>query len=55
MLKAALGYSVQAANTMEGLASADPGNLWYWSNLAADYYNLIVQSEALGDRNDAAI
>jgi tetratricopeptide (TPR) repeat protein len=55
LVNQALGYAVQAANTMGGLASADPGNLWYWTNLAADYYNLVVLSQAIGDRNNAAI
>ncbi len=55
LVNQALGYAVKAANTMGGLASADPGNVWYWSNLAADYYNLAALCEALGDRKDAAI
>ncbi len=55
LVNQALGYAVQAANTMGELASADPSNLWYWSNLAADYYNLVVLNEAIGDRNNAAI
>jgi tetratricopeptide (TPR) repeat protein len=55
LVNQALGYALQAANTMGGLASADPGNLWYWTNLAADYYNLVVLSQAIGDRNNAAI
>ena len=49
-LEQAISYTEHATGTMELLAASDPGNLFYWSNLAIDYDNLSFLNEAIGNR-----
>ncbi len=46
----AIAYTERAANGMEALAQSDPANLFYWSNLAADYDNLEFLNGLIGNR-----
>jgi tetratricopeptide (TPR) repeat protein len=46
----AIAYTERAANGMEALAASDPANLFYWSNLAADYDNLVFLYGLAGNR-----
>ena len=49
-LREAISYTERAASGMEALAASDPANLFYWSNLAADYDNLEFLNELVGNR-----
>jgi tetratricopeptide (TPR) repeat protein len=51
-MQEAIGYTERAAKLLEGLAASDPGNLFYWSNLAADYDNLEYLNGLVGNRGD---
>jgi tetratricopeptide (TPR) repeat protein len=49
----AIGFTERATGIMANLADSDPGNLFYWSNLAIDYNNLAVLNEEIGNRGAA--
>jgi tetratricopeptide (TPR) repeat protein len=50
-LRDAISYTERAAGGVEALAASDPGNLYYWSTLAADYDNLEFLNGLAGNRS----
>jgi tetratricopeptide (TPR) repeat protein len=50
-LRQAIADIERAAGMIEGLAASDPANLYYWSNLAADYDNLEFLNGLAGNRS----
>ena len=50
-LREAIAYTERAAAGTEALAASDPANLFYWSNLAADYDNLEFLNGLVGNRS----
>ena len=50
-LREAIAYTERAAGGTEALAASDPANLFYWSNLAADYDNLEFLNGLVGNRS----
>jgi tetratricopeptide (TPR) repeat protein len=53
-LRQAIAYIERAAGGVEALAASDPANLYYWSNLAADYDNLEFLNGLTGNRSAQA-
>ena len=50
-LREAIDYTQRAAAGVEALATSDPANLFYWSNLAMDYDNLEFLYGLIGNRS----
>jgi tetratricopeptide (TPR) repeat protein len=50
-LKEAITYTQRAVAILESLAASDPTNLFYWSNMAADYDNLEFLNGLTGNRS----
>jgi tetratricopeptide (TPR) repeat protein len=49
-LQEAIAYTERATKLLETLATGDPANLFYWTNLARDYDNLEYLNGVIGNR-----
>ena len=50
-LQQAIAFTEKAEATLQSLADGDPSNVFYWSNLAVDDYNLSVLNASLGNKS----
>jgi tetratricopeptide (TPR) repeat protein len=50
-LQQAIAFTEKAEAILQSLADGDPSNVFYWSNLAVDDYNLSVLNASLGNKS----